>query len=75
MDEYTVHCGGLITFVVCRIYLRVSFPQIQHKFYKHVNKWNVATTNIKKITNLIIIINMIKIIKIQCSFYVRVCVC
>ena len=34
--------------VVYRSYFLVSFPQIQHKFYKHVNKWNVTTANIKK---------------------------
>ena len=27
-----------------------SSLQIQHKFYKHVNKWNMTTTNIKKQT-------------------------
>ena len=40
-------CGGLSTFRSLRDF-RVSFPQIQYKFYKHVNKWNVTTTNIKK---------------------------
>ena len=25
--------------------------QIQHKFYKHVNKWNMTTTKIKKQTS------------------------
>ena len=38
----------LVPSVVYGSYFQVSFPQIQHKFYKHVNKWNVTTTNIKK---------------------------
>ena len=29
-------------------YFQVSFPQIQLKFYKYVNKWNVTTMNINK---------------------------
>ena len=43
-------CGGLSNFHSLRELLSVSFPQIQHKFYKHVNKQNVKTTNIKKQT-------------------------
>ena len=37
-----------VPFEVYGSYFRVSFPQIQQKFYKHVNNWNVATTNIKR---------------------------
>ena len=36
---------------ILRVLLLGLIPtQIQHKFYKHVNKWNMPTTNIKKQT-------------------------
>ena len=49
--------------VVYGTYFQVSFPQI--------NEWNVTTTNINNL--IIIVTNMIKTIKIQCSFYARGC--
>ena len=46
MSEYE----GVLVYILRVLLSRSVPPQIQQKFYKHVNKQNMTTTNIKKQT-------------------------
>ena len=71
-----VYCGGLSTFRSLRVLLSDFVSTNTTHILQARKQMECDNNKYQETSDLIIIItNMIKIIKIQCSFYVRACVC
>ena len=68
-------CRGLSTFRSLRELLSGFVSTNTTQILQARKQMECDNNKYSEASNLIIITNMMKIIKIQCSFYVRVCVC